>query len=321
MRRVLLASAALCCAAANARAQCSPAVQKLIANQRDDDARVAVQALVKAGPADDAALHCMGRIFVAMDKPGDAIDWFEKAVAANEQSSLHHLWLANALGMQAPHTSKLKLPFLARRIKSEFDRASQLDPSSIEARHGLIQFYSQAPSAMGGSMEKAHEQAREIGKLSAMRGHMEEAELFDREKDLAGAEREYSAAIAASPDSTAPYSSLGNFYRRQKRFADAVGVYDRVLALKPDALGARLNIAAALLSSGQGLDRAEREIKLWLANPPKDAARPNLSYARYTLGAIYEKQAKKDSARVEYQAALAINPRNEEAKRSLAALK
>src|SRR5919107_1945329 len=118
-------------------------------------------------------MHCMGRIAVAKDQGGDAVDWFEKAVRANDKSSLHHLWLGNALGNQAEHTNKLKLPFLARRIKGEFDKAVQLHPTSIDARHGLIQFYSHAPGVMGGSMDKAKEQAREIAKLNAMRGHAE----------------------------------------------------------------------------------------------------------------------------------------------------
>ena len=95
----------------------------------------------------------------------DAVGWFEKAVKANDKSSAHHLWLGNALGEQASHTNKLKLPFLARRVKGEFDKAVELDPRSWEARHGLIQFYSQAPGVMGGSMDKAKEQAREIGKI------------------------------------------------------------------------------------------------------------------------------------------------------------
>lgn len=232
------------------RAQCTPAVQKLLTDQKYDDARAEVQSLVKKNAADDVALQCMGRVYFAMDKSNEAIDWFEKAIKANEKVASHHLWLANSLGDQAGHTNKLKLPFLARRIKSEFDRAAQLDPSSIDARHGLIQFYSQAPGVMGGSMDKAKEQAIEIEKLNAMRGHIEMAALLEREKDLPGAERELTAALGAAPDSNQAYNTLGNFYRRQKRYADAVTVYERLLKAKPDAQGAHLNIGLILAQSG-----------------------------------------------------------------------
>src|SRR5206468_2603554 len=124
---------------------------------------------------------------------------------------------------QAEHANKLKLPFLARRVKAEFDRAAQLDPTSIDARHGLIQFYSQAPAVMGGGMDKAKEQALEIEKLNPMRGHLEMGALLMRDKDVAGAEREYRAAIDAAPDSAAGYTRLAGLYGGQKRYAEAVG--------------------------------------------------------------------------------------------------
>src|SRR4051812_14639400 len=125
-----------------AHAQCTPSVQKLLSDQKIDEARSAVDALLKKNPSDDAVLHCMGRIYMESNNSKDAVEWFEKAVKANDRVSAHHLWLANALGDQAEHANKLKLPFLARRVKAEFDRAAQLDPTSIDARHGLIQFYS-----------------------------------------------------------------------------------------------------------------------------------------------------------------------------------
>jgi len=302
-------------------AQCSPDVQKLITDQRYDDAKAQVQATLKRNEKDDAALHCMGMIFIGQDKSKDAIEWFEKAIDANDKSSAHHLWLANSLGDQADHTSKLKLPFLARRVKSEFDKAAQLDPTSIDARHGLIQFYSQAPGVMGGSMDKAKEQAREIIKLSAWRGHYELASLLEREKDVANAEKEYAAAVAAAPDTTLPYQYLGSFYRRQKRWDDAIKTYETALQHRPDAKGLLLNIAYTINQSGQNLERGERETRAWLASAPADAPKVNVATAHYLLGQFAEKAGKKDVARAEYQQSLAVVPTHADAKKALEALK
>jgi tetratricopeptide (TPR) repeat protein len=323
MRIYRLAFAALGGMAFNvANAQCSPTIQKLVEDDKFDEAKTAVQALLASNAKDDVALHCMGRIYVEMDKPGDAIGWFEKAVGANDKVSAHHLWLANALGEQAPHTNKLKLPFLARRVKSEFDKAVALDSSSVEARHGLVQFYSQAPGMFGGDMNKARAQAHEIEKLNPMRGHVEMAALLEtKDKDTVSAEREFTAAIDAAPDSSYGYSSLAQFYRRHKRYADAIAVYERLLTKKPDAVNAHLNIGYNLVLWGEDVDRAEREVKLWLAQPPKNAPMPNVSFAHHVLGMAYERQAKKDSARAEYQMALTINPNNKDAKKALDALK
>jgi tetratricopeptide (TPR) repeat protein len=308
-------------AARSADAQCSPATQKLVTDQQHDEARAEAEALAKKNPSSDSALHCVGWVLMSADKSKEATEWFEKAIKVNDKVSAHHLWLANSLGDQAEHTSKIKLPFLARRIKGEFDRAAQLDPTSIDARHGLIEFYSKAPGVMGGSMDKAKEQALEIGKLNAMRGHIEMAALLERDKDAAGAEREFSAAVAAAPDSTLGYSRLAAFYGRSKRHMDAVATYDRLLKVKPDGINARLNIAWNLVQAVKELDRAERETKTWFADPPKETSVPTRSFAHFVLGRIYETSGKKEAARVEFQSAVTINPRNEDAKKALAALK
>ena len=304
-----------------AGAQCATAIQRLITDQKYEDAKSEVRALLKRNENDDVALHCMGTIAIESGDSKGSIEWFEKAVDANKNSSAHHLWLANALGNQAEHTSKIKLPFLARRIKGEFDKAAQLDPASVDARHGLIEFYSQAPGVMGGSMDKAKEQAREIMKLNAWRGHYEMARLLERDKDLVGAEKDYTAAVAAAPDSTAPYLYLGSFYRRQKRWDDALQTYETGLQHRPDANGLRLNVAYTINQSGQNLDRGERETHAWLTNAPADGPKVNVATAHYLLGQFAEKAGKKDVARSEYQQALAIIPTHSDAKRALDSLK
>jgi tetratricopeptide (TPR) repeat protein len=321
--RILLVALTVAVAFPESRlhAQCSPATQKLLDDDKFDEAKAEVDARLKRNAKDDAALHCMGRIYIEQDQPGDAIGWFEKATAANDTVSAHHLWLGNALGMQAPHVNKFKLPFLARRIKNEFDRSVQLDSTSVEARQGLIQFYSRAPGVMGGSMDKAKELALTVEKLDAWRGHVQMAQLLEHDKDLAGAEKEFLAAITAAPDSNGSYFATGSFYRRQKRWPDALAIYESLLKRKPNALNARLNIASTLVQSGTDYDRAETEVRAWLASPPVDTPRANFSVAHYLLGQVAEKAGKNDAARAQYQQALTFNLENREAKRALAALR
>jgi tetratricopeptide (TPR) repeat protein len=278
-------------------------------------------AIVAKAPKDHAALECLGRVYFAMNRYRDAADQFEKAIRIDDNVASHHLWLGNALGNTADSTSKIKLPFLARRVKSEFERTVALDPQSLDGRAGLVDFYSQAPSVMGGSMDKAHEQAREILKLNPMRGHLEEADLYGREKKPAEVERELKAAEQAAPDSAVAMYTLGSFYQNSKRWADAFGVYDRMLKRFPGELLVHFQIGRAAALSGEQLERGERELKTVLSTAPADFPRPTLAGAHHRLGMIYEKQGRKDAARAEYQVAVSINPKNEDAKKSLAALK
>lgn len=149
-------------------------------------------------------------------------------------------------------------------MKSEFELAVQLDPRSIDAREGLVGFYSIAPGIMGGSMEKAREQANEIAKLSPIRGHAQLARVAEREKKPTAAESEYKAIITTAPDSVLGYYLLANFYRTQSRWDEAFASYDELLKLKPHELNVHLNYGGTAAQSGKQLDRGEREVKLYL---------------------------------------------------------
>jgi tetratricopeptide (TPR) repeat protein len=113
--------------------------------------------------AQTAAEHFKrGRALLDSNKADAAVKAFEKAVALDDKNSEYHRWLGDALGSVAQHASVFRQPFLAKRIKSEFERTVQLDPSSLQGHDGLLQFYLLAPGIMGGSVTRAREQAELI---------------------------------------------------------------------------------------------------------------------------------------------------------------
>jgi len=219
--------------ATRADSQCVGELRQRITERRYDEARAAAQAQLNASSSNDAAIDCMGRVLLAQGKSGDAVDWFEKAVKLNRNNAQHHEGLGMALLVEGSKASVFRRPFIIRRVKTEFETAVALDPTVVDARRGLVMFYSMAPGAMGGSIEKAREQAEALMKLNPMRGHSAFGLIAERSHDLAGAEKEFLAAIALHPDSIAPYIATGAFYERQKRNADAVVMFQRVLSLDP----------------------------------------------------------------------------------------
>lgn len=294
--------------------------EQLIDARRFDEAKVAIQALLARDNNDPNALFYMGRLEYAQGNSGRAVDWFEKAVRRNDNSALYHTWLGNALGDEAQRANKLRQPFLARRVKSEYERAVALDPTSIDAREGLVSFYSIAPGFMGGSMDRAREQANEIVKLNPIRGSFQLARVAERSKDLAAAEAAYKSVITVAPDSAIGYYGLSGFYRNQSRWAEAFATYDQLMKLKPDEMPVHLTWAGTAAQSGTNLERGEREAKFYLEQA-KDAPQANMSNAHWRLGQIYEKTWRRDLAKAEYAEALKLNPRNQNAKRSLESVK
>jgi tetratricopeptide (TPR) repeat protein len=96
---------------------------------------------------------------------------------------------------------------------------------------------------------------------------------------------------------------------------------EKLRAANPDEVRAHYQIGRAAAVSGKQLERGEESLKLWVARPPNDAATATRSGAHYRLGMIYDKQGRRDLARAQYEEALRINPRNEDARKSLEKLR
>jgi tetratricopeptide (TPR) repeat protein len=267
----------------------------------------------------------LGRIAVIEDRPGDAVGLFERAIKADGRNAEYHSWLGITLGLQAREVGRFRQAMLASRAKGEFERAIALDPSNVAAREGLVRFYSIAPGVAGGSMRKAREQATEIARVSPMRGHIANGMIHEREKDFAGAEREYLAASSVSPDSAAPLMALGGLYQRVGQWGKAFAAYERALALSdiefPEALSAHYQFGRTGALSGQRLEDSERSLKRWIERAPAGTSGRRVARTRARLGVVYAHQGRRDLAKAEFEAALRLNPKDADAREGLAKLR
>jgi tetratricopeptide (TPR) repeat protein len=274
-------------------------------------------ALARATPKDVTPVLYLGKIAMAQNDGDESVKQFEQCVKIDDNNSDCHAWLGNALGNAAMRASKFKLPFIAKRTKKEFDRAVELDPRNTEARWGELQYYMQAPGFLGGSMDKAREQAAEMDKYDKLRGALAYAALAEKEKRTAEAEAAYQRAVAAAPDSVVGYNGLVNLYVREKRWNEAFATLDRIAARLPSEGNIPLAVARVAYLSGEQLPRGEEAAKQWIANPPKNASVNSQAAAHLRLGNIYEKTNRKELARAEYEKALRLNPKLEDAKKAL----
>ena len=298
--------------------------EELFRSGKYDDAKIVFAERVAKNKSDANALFYMGRIAEEKDNFNEAVDWYEKALKLNDTSATYHFWLGSATGALAQRASKFKQPFLARKVKAEFERASQLDPKMLEPRRGLVDFYTMAPGFMGGSTEKAHQQAAEMKKLHPYQGHFAEARIAQRQKNVAAEGKAYEEALAAAkvsaPDSLAPWYSLASYYRRTSRYDEAFVLYDSIMRKKPDEIPVHASYGVVAAMSGKNMERGERELKFYLEHPPKEINDATISFVRYYLGQIYEKTARKDAAKTEYTEAVRLNKDNADAKKALNAM-
>jgi tetratricopeptide (TPR) repeat protein len=283
-------------------------------------AKAELVAVQNADRRNAAAAYLLGRI-ATIDNDGDeALRQFERAVQLEDGNADYHTWLATTIGDAAQRASPIRQPFMARRVKKEFERAVELDPNQLDARFRLVGFYAFAPGIMGGSMDKARQQAAEIAKLNPMRGAMARGIVALYEKKPAAQEAACREAIALGPDSLVAYVALVDALVPSGKAAEAFATLDDYMKRHPDDRWILYHTGRVAGATGQQLDRGERALTQFLAAPPPDAYAPRIAAAHYWLGQIAEKRGAKDVAREQYQMALKINPKSQLAQRALDAL-
>lgn len=233
---------------------------------------------------------------------------FERAIALEPGVGEYHLWLGNAVGLQARDANVVRQPFLARRIKSAFERAVALDPSLIDAREGLLQFHLIAPGVMGGDPAKAREQQREIARRNPMRGHLAQAAISWRDRDTVATERALRAAVTAAPDSAAPVVMLASRLAAWQRSAEAFTAYEQFLARHPQDIPVRYQFGRLAAVTGERLPAAERHLRALVDGPEWETAQwmPSRAVVQARLGDVLRRQGRKEDARSAYQAALSL---------------
>ena len=288
-------------------------VVALFGAKKYPEAKAIAARLFEADAKNAAAAYWLGRISYVERELDRAASWFEKSAQLDPDNAWAHHWVGVASGRQAVGANKFRQALLARRAKSAFERAIALDPDLLESRQYLLQFYLIAPGIVGGSMEKARIQAAEIAKRDPVRGHLARGAIYDREENAEGAEREYLAAIGASPDSLEAYYGLALMYQRTRQYEKAFDTYERVLVRRPSETRARYLIGRTAAISGARLDRAEQTLREYL-RPRPDASQQGNASAHYLLGVIYEKRGEAEAAKREYELSKKMDPQQAEAR-------
>jgi len=258
-----------------------------------------------------------GRAAISHGDSDAAIDLLEKAVAQSPKSAEAHFYLSNAYGAKIHSSGMFAAAKYASKIKEECEKAVALNPKYVEPRFGLVQFYAGAPGLMGGSYEKALEQAKEIKAIDPIVGHRAYAFVYSQQKKLDLAKREYTDAIREEPTSPKAHSYFGQYLANvEKDYTAASAEFETALKLDPHYMPASYHLGRTASQANTNLARGEEALKQYVAYTPAENE-PPLAYAHYWLGAIYEKQGRMPEAKQSYQAALKLNPSLKQASEAL----
>src|SRR5579859_5285290 len=277
--------------------------RELLATGHADEAIQVLQQQIARSSNDAEAENFLCRAYFMLEEWDRGIAACERARNLDPQKSLYHLWLGRIYGEKADRAGFLSAAGLAKKVRNSFERAVELDPGSWEARVDLAEFYLEAPSIVGGGQDKARSQADALFPFNPAMGHWIQARILAKNKDAAGAEHEYRAAIQASHGSAQAWLHLAQFLARSKRLDEMEEALRSMESSPVDRADSLMDGASLLLRVGRDYPLAVRLLRRYLSAPAEEG--PAFK-AHEFLGQLLERQGDRPAAAEQYRAALAL---------------
>jgi tetratricopeptide (TPR) repeat protein len=278
--------------------------EDLLAAGRVDEAIQTLKQQISHSPTDSEANNLLCRTYFMLEEWDHGISACERAVNLAPQNSLDHLWLGRIYGEKANRAGFMSAAGLAKKVRTEFERAVELDPKSWQARTDLAEFYLEAPGIVGGGKDKARAQAGVLASLNPAMAHYINGRIAEKNKDTATAEREYRTAVEASQGGAHAWLNLALFYRHQNRL-DELEPALRTMESRPlDRPESLMDGGSILLRTGRNYALGIELVRKYLSGPTVEEG-PAFK-AHYVLGQLLEKQGDRSAAAQEYRDALAL---------------
>ncbi|HEY7494667.1 MAG TPA: tetratricopeptide repeat protein [Candidatus Tectomicrobia bacterium] len=136
----------------------------------------------------------------------------------------------------AAHANPLRQAALAPKVRKAFEKTVALDPTHVQGRVGLVNFYLRAPAIMGGSLDKAYAHMQILIRQDEIEGRLLLARFYEKTQQLEAAEAEYRGlqqryGQAGKADEI--YKQYGDFLLRSRRYEEAMQIFSTQVALFP----------------------------------------------------------------------------------------
>lgn len=258
-------------------------------------------------PNDAQALELRCRVQIQEGHWNRAISSCKQAVRFNPSNSNAHLWLGRAFGGRAGTANRLTALTMAVKLRDEFETAIQLDPRNVAAYSALGQFDVQAPSFLGGGIQRAQALAAKLEPIAPANAHALLAEIAESQKNYALSESEWKQAVQLSPQPAQAWMELASFYRRQGRYDDMIKAAENGAANDHDHSAPLVYGAQILIRAQRNLPEAELWLREYLASSAQSENTPAF-VVHAELAQLLQREGKIAEARQEIAAARALAP-------------
>jgi len=276
--------------------------------------QAASEAALAATPRDPSLHYWLARSSYELGIYDAAVHAAEEACRLDPQKSDFQMWLGRAYGRKAEIESSF---FLARKTRRAFETAVKLDPANLEARRNLEEYYAEAPWFLGGSKDKARQQAEAVAALDPLEGSLALADFYRNTDQPEEAQRQYEQLLARHPDKVHFYLEALDFYEHRRDALNMARVLGQAHSAFPHDPRLLFYRAVSRVIGGLQLDQAETELTRFLAEYPGNSDSVTQAEARDWLGRVYEAEQKWESAAEQYRQALQLEPYRKRFRKSL----
>jgi len=277
---------------------------ELLASGHVDEALPILEQQVRQSPNDAAGYNLLCRAYFMMEEWDRGISNCERARNLDPQSSLYHLWLGRIYGEKADRVSFFSAAGLAKKVRTSFERAVELAPNGWEARADLGEFYLEAPGIVGGGKDKARQQANALMPIKPGKAYWLMGRIAEKNKDLAEAERQYRAGIAATHSGVRAWVELAIFFRHTDHLDDMEQALREAENAPVDDPLALMDGASLLVRTGRNPGLGIRLLRRYFSTGPVEEG-PVFRAHEY-WGQLLERQGDHRGAAEQYRAALAL---------------
>jgi tetratricopeptide (TPR) repeat protein len=263
-----------------------------------------LQSMISANPQDGAAHLLLCRAFYSEELANEAAAECDAALVSLGQSAEAQDWAGRAFGIKADHAGLLAGYKLAGRVKDAFEKAVRLDPNSPAAANDLGEYYVNAPTIVGGGVDKATALADRIAARLPQVAFRLRAMVAEKQHDYGTAERDFIAATDVAGRSDA-WADLGNFYFRRGQHAQAINALQRAIGADTAHGPILVDIASVLIDGKTALDLARKILQEYLASNAKSDSAPAFK-AYVQLGRGMAAGGDVQGAQAQYRSALAL---------------
>jgi tetratricopeptide (TPR) repeat protein len=266
----------------------------------------ALRLLVPQASGNNAAtFNYLCRAYFAIEDWDNAVRYCERAAQIDPGNAVFQLWLGRSYGEKANSAGPLSAYSFARKTVAAFITARTLDRQSVAIARDLAEYFSAAPSVVGGGSDKALSLAAEIAPSHPSDAAWIRAMVAAHEGDNERAEREYNDSIRLDHYSASTYIEFARHLRGRKlwgRFQQTVELATKTARIRPVD---RYDAADLLLSTNRDLNGAAQQMRAYIQSGGYEEAAP-LFRAHFLLGEILLKSGDTNQAANEYRAALAL---------------